>query len=57
MIFKMNYGEDKTPVFTTDHSPIHSSYGEDSLNAKRMNVGKGVLKIPTEWGIYLKMVL
>ena len=53
----MNYGEDKTPVFTTDNSPIHSSYGEDSLNAKRMNVGKGVLKILMEWGIYLKMVL
>ena len=31
----------KTPVVSTDRSPIHWSFGEDALNVRKMNVGIG----------------
>ena len=40
-IVQKNYGGKYTPVFKTDHSPIHSGFASDALNANRMNVNPG----------------
>ena len=40
-IIAVNYNGKYTPVFLTDHSPIHSGYAEDALVAKLMNVNPG----------------
>jgi hypothetical protein len=40
-IVRENSGGERKAVFITDNSPIHNKKGDDSLNAKRMNVNSG----------------